>query len=291
MKAENIGWLRTSILAGAVLLLFVGARPVAAQAGTLDQECLWVGWTMDTFPTANFQQGARADVAGQMVGFQIYLFPDNGPTLRVSVHAGGPPWQVGTPDFAATLTNIGSAGWYYVDLSGANIRLEAGQEFTIGLQDVSGQRFKFGIAADNQYPQGMLYSDGIPFSSSDKDMAFRTYMQTGEPHVDTLSFTAEAHGGAVTLTWETGVEIDSGGFNLYRAASPYGPLVQVNEQVIDLQPLLGGRASYTVLDKPGPGTTYYWLEKVESDGARSLHGPVGVRGGKDVPRRGLGRQR
>lgn len=286
MKLENTIWPRASVLVFAVLLTLVSAGPAAAQAGTLDQECDWAGWKMDTFPTANFQQGIRAGVGGQLVGFQVYLFPDNSPTLKVYVNAGGPPWQDDANDFEEALPSIRSAGWHYVDTSAANITLEAGEEFIIGIQDIGDRRFKLGIAAENGYPQGMLYNDGIPFSSSDKDMAFRTYMQTGEPRADLVSFTAEARGAVVTLSWETAVEVDGGGFNLYRAASPYGPLAQVNEQLIDSQALLGGTASYTVLDRPGPGATYYWLEKVEDGGTISLHGPVGVRGEKAMPRPG-----
>ncbi|MFQ5578801.1 MAG: hypothetical protein ACE5G8_17630, partial [Anaerolineae bacterium] len=60
-----------------------------------------------------------------------------------------------------------------------------------------------------------------------------------------VSFTAAASGRDVTLTWQTGTEIDNAGFNLYRAASANGPWTKLNSALIAAQgdPVAG--AGYT----------------------------------------------
>jgi len=90
------------------------------------------------------------------------------------------------------------------------------------------------------------------------------------------SFTAEANAGRVTLTWETGTEMDNAGFNLYRAMLQDGPYTQINGALIAAQgdPLSG--ASYSFVDTPDYGTFYYKLEDVDYNGASTLHGPVKV---------------
>jgi len=89
-----------------------------------------------------------------------------------------------------------------------------------------------------------------------------------------VSFTADAQSQTVTLAWETAVEIDTAGFNLYRAAALGGPYVQVNALLIGAHGPLGG--SYTTQDAPGVGTWYYTLEDVDTNGVGTLHGPAQV---------------
>ena len=99
--------------------------------------------------------------------------------------------------------------------------------------------------------------------------------------IDLISFTAEADGDTVTLTWETGTEIDNAGFNLYRATSPDGPWTQVNGALIAPQGDPPNGATYTFEDTPGPGIFYYLLENLDQSGGTDLHPPCGpVRVGK-----------
>jgi hypothetical protein len=98
--------------------------------------------------------------------------------------------------------------------------------------------------------------------------------------IELLSFSAEAQGRAVTVAWETAVELDNAGFNLYRAGSADGARTQLNAQLIASQAAFGGGASYSFRDRPGTGTFTYWLEAVDHDGARTLHGPVQVQTGR-----------
>jgi hypothetical protein len=83
--------------------------------------------------------------------------------------------------------------------------------------------------------------------------------------------------GAVLVTWETAMEIDNVGFNLYRSESPGGPYFKLNESLIPSQtPGSPFGAEYAWLDETAePGATYYYkLEDVEADGASTFHGPI-----------------
>ena len=104
------------------------------------------------------------------------------------------------------------------------------------------------------------------------------------PNAITLEyFTAEASGTTVTLTWETGTEIDNAGFNLYRATAPDGPWTQINDVLIAAQgdPVSG--ATYTFLDEGlSPGIYFYMLESVNTSGYKDQYGPTGVRVGHAV---------
>lgn len=90
------------------------------------------------------------------------------------------------------------------------------------------------------------------------------------------AFGAKASRGKVALKWATGAEIDNAGFNLYRASSPDGQRVQVNGGLLSAQAGAANGASYQLMDTPGYGTFYYWLEDVSTGGKATLHGPVKV---------------
>lgn len=90
------------------------------------------------------------------------------------------------------------------------------------------------------------------------------------------AFNASASRGKVTLNWATGTEIANAGFNLYRSTSISGPLVRANIALISAQDGAVNGASYALIDTPGYGTFYYWLEDVSTDGAITLHGPIKV---------------
>jgi predicted outer membrane repeat protein len=120
--------------------------------------------------------------------------------------------------------------------------------------------------------------DGDGNGSAICDIGAFEYQQSN--YVELLSFSAEAQGRAVMVAWETAVELDNAGFNLYRAGSADGPRTQLNAQLIASQAAFGGGASYSFRDRPGTGTFTYWLEDVAYDGARTLHGPVQVQTGR-----------
>ena len=91
------------------------------------------------------------------------------------------------------------------------------------------------------------------------------------------AFSATSDGDGILLAWETASELDTLGFNLYRAASLHGSQIQLNQDLIAAQmPGSPAGAAYTHLDETvAPGATYYyWLEDVDIWGAPTRHGPV-----------------
>jgi hypothetical protein len=104
------------------------------------------------------------------------------------------------------------------------------------------------------------------------------YGADGPPTAVTLaSFTATPVDGHILIKWETAMEIDTVGFNLYRSESPDGPYVKLNNTIIPSQaPGAPFGADYAWLDENvQPGITYYYkLEDVEVGGKCTTHGPV-----------------
>jgi uncharacterized repeat protein (TIGR01451 family) len=84
----------------------------------------------------------------------------------------------------------------------------------------------------------------------------------------------------VVLLWKTGGEVHNLGFNVYREQS--GERVQLNPSLIAGSALLMSGAlpkhsgkTYTWIDSStGAGTGSYWLEDVDVNGTRALHGPI-----------------
>lgn len=84
----------------------------------------------------------------------------------------------------------------------------------------------------------------------------------------------------IRVEWSTETEMNTAGFNVYRAESPDGPFdIKVNAELIPASPdpLSGGK--YSLIDRAArPGVTYYYrLEEVEKTGLVSSHGPIQAR--------------
>jgi hypothetical protein len=115
-----------------------------------------------------------------------------------------------------------------------------------------------------------------------------TYLLFGDPAlklrlpqialaVDLAAFEAVAQDGAVQVTWETVSEHDTVGFTLYRSQSSD----QVGQPLAFLPAQSPGSsqgAAYTYTDTAVvPGQSYwYTLEDLDTGGAATQHGPVGV---------------
>jgi uncharacterized repeat protein (TIGR01451 family) len=89
----------------------------------------------------------------------------------------------------------------------------------------------------------------------------------------------------VVLTWKTGGEAHNLGFNLYREQN--GNRVRINASLIagsallmsGAQPKHAGRSYAWIDDSAGVAGDSYWLEDVDVNGTRTLHGPVSVSAG------------
>jgi uncharacterized delta-60 repeat protein len=100
--------------------------------------------------------------------------------------------------------------------------------------------------------------------------------------VELSSFTAAWSESRVVVEWETTLEIDTVGFNLYRSGAPDGEYVRLNDHLIPSQsPGSVFGATYTWLDEGVQiGTTYYYkLEDIEVGGQSTLYGPVSTSAG------------
>ncbi|HEV2400268.1 MAG TPA: C25 family cysteine peptidase [Candidatus Sulfotelmatobacter sp.] len=85
----------------------------------------------------------------------------------------------------------------------------------------------------------------------------------------------------VVLTWKTGGEAHNLGFNLYREIN--GTKVRTNPSLIAGSALMMSGAlpkhsgrSYSWIDPSNVAGATYWLEDVDTNGARTMHGPISI---------------
>lgn len=83
------------------------------------------------------------------------------------------------------------------------------------------------------------------------------------------SFTATPSNKSVTLTWETGDETETFGFNIYRADNAEGIYGRINSSIIFAEAGAGTGAKYIYVDNDvyNSSTYYYKLEGVHNDGS------------------------
>jgi uncharacterized repeat protein (TIGR01451 family) len=104
------------------------------------------------------------------------------------------------------------------------------------------------------------------------------YMYAATP-VELKSFTAAYDGMGVGVQWETGVELENLGFNLYRSTSFDGDRVKLNGNLIPGMGNSQGQAYEWRDSVPDTKTTYYyWLEDVSWKFETKTHGPALLRG-------------
>jgi len=88
-----------------------------------------------------------------------------------------------------------------------------------------------------------------------------------------------------TITWKTASEVNTAGFNLYRAASPDGPWQKINDQLLppSQDPVSGGSYSFTDKSANAGQTYYYQLEEVELSGDTARFDPIKMKTGAHLP--------
>jgi len=95
--------------------------------------------------------------------------------------------------------------------------------------------------------------------------------------VSLAAFEAVAQDSAIRITWETAMELDHAGFNLYRSMTVAGPYTRINATLIPPQfpgEIMGGTYEWLDADVQ-PGVTYFYkLEDLDLKGVSTLHGPV-----------------
>ena len=108
-----------------------------------------------------------------------------------------------------------------------------------------------------------------------------TTLVTAPTRIHMQSLTAEASAQGVVLRWKTGGELNNLGFNVYREQN--GDRVRLNPTLVAGSALMmrgylekhAGK-SYSWIDPAGAPASTYWLEDLDLNGARTLHGPISV---------------
>ncbi|MBN1351120.1 choice-of-anchor D domain-containing protein [candidate division KSB1 bacterium] len=99
--------------------------------------------------------------------------------------------------------------------------------------------------------------------------------------VELSAFYAAYEEGNIAIHWETRLEKNHRGFNIYRTASDEikpEPRYRLNRA------LISGKSPYKFVDDTaGEGTLYYWLEDVSLKGLKTLHGPISANSAFDMP--------
>ncbi|MEZ4767997.1 MAG: Ig-like domain-containing protein [Caldilineales bacterium] len=197
--------------------------------------------------------------------------PDLGPTtLTDGVSINNTPVQLGS----GTVTDGGGVAGVQVYI----VRPDGSSASVAGT--VSGQdwwaHFVFDQAGDYQI---LVVATDIAGNKASQFAGLLTV--TAVPTAVTLAdFSAVQQGALVRLTWETSMELDNQGFNLYRGTSATGPDRQLNDVLIPSQSP-GSSTGFVYIWDDGadltPGTTYfYWVEDVDLSGTATRHGPVSV---------------
>ena len=91
-----------------------------------------------------------------------------------------------------------------------------------------------------------------------------------------MSFTVFAQNRKVILSWSTGSEIDTAGFNIYRADVENGNYSKINTSLIPAEgsPTRGASYEFTDTDVQNRKIYFYKLEDIDLNGKSIKHGPV-----------------
>ncbi len=108
----------------------------------------------------------------------------------------------------------------------------------------------------------------------------QTYFTITTPTAVHMSeLTANSSGTRVVLEWKTGFEVNNLGFKVYRERK--GKRVQLNRSIIAGSALMAAQGIamtagnwYSWVDPAGTSDSVYYLEDIDIDGTRTMHGPV-----------------
>ncbi len=81
---------------------------------------------------------------------------------------------------------------------------------------------------------------------------------------------------SILIEWATESEIDTVGFNILRSVNEEGPYDTINSALIPpaSDPVTGGDYTFKDDDVQVGETYYYFLEEVQVDGQKNIHGPI-----------------
>ncbi len=208
-----------------------------------------------------------------------------------------------TPGGTAQLNAVASAaGWLaaWMDFNNDGDFEDAGELIIDRAVSAGTQTLTFNIPASAPansdffsrfriYPSrpSILASTGPALTSSFTQMSgevedYLFTMAIGPTAVDMFSTDGVQGKRGVTLTWQTTREVDNLGFHVYRQL-PGGAMEKLNDHIITGSALVTGRRStqarsYRFIDrKPVDGFAQYFIEDVDLNGTKKLHGPISPR--------------
>lgn len=109
-------------------------------------------------------------------------------------------------------------------------------------------------------------------NAGDVDLSWWLGLSRPPTAITLLDLRAEQVAGGVRLRWETGVELNTAGFHLYRSADGLRANAEpVTQERIVARGSISAGASYSFLDTgAAPGVSYtYWLQEIETGGGRN----------------------
>ena len=120
----------------------------------------------------------------------------------------------------------------------------------------------------------------IKITAGDNRLDIWAGLTPTEPTAITLSrFTATREDGQVVVRWETGVEINTWGYQIYRGTNDdRAQATRITPTIILARGRGANGAAYSWNDTTATddGDYRYWLEEVEVDGTTSIHGPIRI---------------
>jgi hypothetical protein len=145
----------------------------------------------------------------------------------------------------------------------------------------------------NNCPSGDACVDTAGNTATIKSISDFSDWTLGAPAAPTAvklrSFTAtQSNNNEVTLHWQTGHEVRNLGYYVYREQN--GQRTLITPSIVAGSALIAGRntvmtagMSYTWYDQPQASGVTYWIEDVDLDGTRTLHGPIAPALSYDLP--------
>ena len=161
----------------------------------------------------------------------------------------------------------------------ADVTFEYVEADVVGLENIL-NTFKYDQGAIPEWAQGNAVDDDNNLLSMDDITSFSDFTGSNSPTAVTLSsYTATPGIGNILIEWQTLIELDLIGFNLYRSESLDGERIALNDELIPARGIgepLGASYAFLDLGVQAGDTYYYWLESVGISGSTPLGDPLSI---------------
>jgi hypothetical protein len=167
---------------------------------------------------------------------------------------------------------VANTGWTPI---GAPVQYGTGMPVQVAVDPGVDTAIFFALEIIGAGMNGAVY-EAAPFSGTFSGQA-SAGIALSSAAIDLLSFSVDSVNNNAVVTWETGSEVDTAGFNIYRNTGN-DLSVKVNTALIPSQGGPGSGAVYELVDtgvKAG-GKYFYTLEEVETNNNKNQFGPLGI---------------